>query len=100
MNAEGRCLSGDPFAMPTSIVLAYGEVGSGRSPPASLGFDRNTPTFWPINPTKAFWRSGLGFGKPRVGLLGPVARFSRAALNFNREALILNRAALDFNRVP
>jgi hypothetical protein len=64
---EGRCLSADPFARPTSIVLAYGKSRSGRSPSAPLGFDRNTPTFSPISPTSASGRS-LSFGKPRVGL--------------------------------
>jgi hypothetical protein len=44
--AEGRCLSADPFAIPSSSVLAYRKYAPRDSPPASLGFDRNTPTFW------------------------------------------------------
>ena len=44
--SEGRCLSADPFAIPASSVLAYRKYAPRDSPPASLGFDRNTPTFW------------------------------------------------------
>jgi hypothetical protein len=42
---EGRCLSADPCAIPASSVLAYGKYAPRDSPPASLGFDRNTPAF-------------------------------------------------------
>jgi hypothetical protein len=43
--AEGRCISAETFAIPASSVLAYGKYAPRDSPPASLGFDRNTPTF-------------------------------------------------------
>jgi hypothetical protein len=43
--AEGWCLSADPFAIPPSGIVNVQEVRFLIPPAASLGLDRNTPTF-------------------------------------------------------
>jgi hypothetical protein len=64
---EGRCLSADPFAIPLPGVVAVQKVRLLAPATASLGFGRNTPTFYarPINGLRAggygVWR---GSGAP------------------------------------